>query len=157
MSINVRFKILSCGAAVVIDDLMYYPTRNGIMVYNGAQPTNCSDALALQGKSVVLVDADIGLRNLDVVMGLENRIVYTIVDVVEKRCKLKQALVKDKKNPNLCLLAAAQTRDKTSVSQEQLKDICEKACVAESNSNMSHSVLSVLSAELRFMFLGLTI
>ena len=59
-------------------------------------------------------------------LGLENRIVYTIVDVVEERCKLKQALVKDKKNPNLALLAAAQTRDKTSVSQEQLKDICEQ-------------------------------
>ena len=57
---------------------------------------------------------------------MENRIVYTIVDVVEKRCKLKQALVKDKKNPNLCLLAAAQTRDKTAVSEEQLKEICEQ-------------------------------
>ena len=55
-----------------------------------------------------------------------NRIVYTIVDVVEKRCKLKQALVKDKKNPNLCLLAAAQTRDKTAVKEEELKDICEQ-------------------------------
>ena len=66
-----------------------------------------------------------GLRNLDLLLGLENRIVYTIVDVIEERCKLKQALVKDKKNPNLSLLAAAQTRDKTAVNAEQLKGICD--------------------------------
>ena len=87
---------------------------------------NIGTALAKAGNKVVLIDTDIGLRNLDLLLGLENRIVYTIVDVVEERCKLKQALVKDKKNPNLALLAAAQTRDKTSVSQEQLKDICEQ-------------------------------
>ena len=87
---------------------------------------NIGTALAKAGNKVVLIDTDIGLRNLDLLLGLENRIVYTIVDVVEERCKLKQALVKDKKNPNLALLAAAQTRYKTSVSQEQLKDICEK-------------------------------
>ena len=74
---------------------------------------------------MVLIDTDIGLRNLDLLLGLENRIVYTIVDVVEGRCKLKQALVKDKKNPNLCLLAAAQTRDKSAVTEEQLKEICD--------------------------------
>jgi len=62
-------------------------------------------------------------------LGLENRIVYTIVDVVEERCKLKQALVKDKKNPNLCLLAAAQTRDKSAVNQDQLKAICEELSI----------------------------
>ena len=87
---------------------------------------NIGTALAKTGSKVVLIDADIGLRNLDLLLGLENRIVYTIVDVVEKRCKLKQALVKDKKNPNLCLLAAAQTRDKSAVNQEQLKEICEE-------------------------------
>ena len=87
---------------------------------------NIGTALAKLGNKVVLIDTDIGLRNLDLLLGLENRIVYTIVDVVEERCKLKQALVKDKKNPNLSLLAAAQTRDKTSVTSEQLKDICEK-------------------------------
>ena len=87
---------------------------------------NIGTALAKNGHSVVLVDTDIGLRNLDLLLGLENRIVYTLVDVVEERCKLKQALVKDKKNPNLCLLAAAQTRDKSSVSAEQLKKITEK-------------------------------
>ncbi len=87
---------------------------------------NIGTALAHMGKKVVLIDTDIGLRNLDLLLGLENRIVYTIVDVVEQRCKLKQALVKDKKNPNLCLLAAAQTRDKSAVDQDQLKDICEQ-------------------------------
>lgn len=87
---------------------------------------NIGTALAKAGQKVVLIDTDIGLRNLDLLLGLENRIVYTIVDVVEERCKLKQALVKDKKNPNLCLLAAAQTRDKSAVNQEQLKSICEE-------------------------------
>ena len=87
---------------------------------------NIGTALAKDGSKVVLIDTDIGLRNLDLLLGLENRIVYTIVDVVEERCKLKQALVKDKKNPNLCLLAAAQTRDKSTVTEEQLKNICEQ-------------------------------
>ena len=87
---------------------------------------NIGTALAKAGNKVVMIDTDLGLRNLDLLLGLENRIVYTIVDVVEERCKLKQALVKDKKNPNLCLLAAAQTRDKSAVTEEQLKDICEK-------------------------------
>lgn len=87
---------------------------------------NIGTALAKAGQKVVLIDTDIGLRNLDLLLGLENRIVYTIVDVVEERCKLKQALVKDKKNPNLCLLAAAQTRDKSALSQEQLKTICDE-------------------------------
>jgi len=86
---------------------------------------NIGTALAKGGNKVVLIDTDIGLRNLDLLLGLENRIVYTIVDVVEDRCKLKQALVKDKKNPNLCLLAAAQTRDKSAVNADQLKEICE--------------------------------
>ena len=87
---------------------------------------NIGTALAKNGASVVLIDTDIGLRNLDLLLGLENRIVYTLVDVVEERCKLKQALVKDKKCPNLCLLAAAQTRDKSAVTADQLKDICEQ-------------------------------
>lgn len=87
---------------------------------------NIGTALAKAGNKVVLIDTDIGLRNLDLLLGLENRIVYTIVDVVEERCKLKQALVKDKKNPNLSLLAAAQTRDKSALSQEQIKTICDE-------------------------------
>lgn len=92
---------------------------------------NIGTALAHAGNKVVLIDTDIGLRNLDLLLGLENRIVYTLVDVAEKRCKLRQALVKDKKNPNLCLLAAAQTRDKSAVNQDQLKEICEE--LAEEN------------------------
>ena len=87
---------------------------------------NIGTALAKEGYKVVLIDTDLGLRNLDLLLGLENRIVYTIVDVIEERCKLKQALVKDKKNPNLSLLAAAQTRDKSAVNAEQLRDICNQ-------------------------------
>lgn len=82
---------------------------------------NIGTGLAVMGKSVVLVDADIGLRNLDVVMGLENRIVYDLVDVVHGYCRLKQALIRDKRYENLCLLPAAQTKDKTAVSPEQMK------------------------------------
>lgn len=87
---------------------------------------NIGSALAKLGHKVVLIDTDTGLRNLDLLLGLENRIVYTLVDVVEERCKLRQALVKDKKNPNLCMLATAQTRDKSSVTAEQLQKITEK-------------------------------
>jgi len=87
---------------------------------------NIGTALAKLGHKVALIDTDIGLRNLDLLMGLENRIVYTLVDVVEGNCKLKQALVKDKKNPNLVLLAAAQTRDKSAVSVEQMQDVCKE-------------------------------
>lgn len=87
---------------------------------------NISSALAKSGAKVAMIDTDLGLRNLDLLMGLENRIVYTLVDVVEERCKLNQALVKDKRNPNLVLLAAAQTRDKTAVTGEQMKEICDK-------------------------------
>lgn len=84
---------------------------------------NIGTGLAMKGKRVVLVDADIGLRNLDVVLGLENRIVYNIVDVVEKNCKVAQALIKDKKNPNLFLLPAAQTRDKDAVTPDQMVEL----------------------------------
>ena len=86
---------------------------------------NIGCGLALAGKKTVLVDSDIGLRNLDVVMGLENRIVYDLVDVVEGTCRLKQALIKDKRYPGLFLLPAAQTRDKNAVSPEQMKKLCE--------------------------------
>lgn len=86
---------------------------------------NIGCGLALAEKKVVLVDSDIGLRNLDVVMGLENRIVYDLVDVIEGTCRLKQALIKDKRYPGLFLLPAAQTRDKNSVSPEQMKKLCE--------------------------------
>lgn len=84
---------------------------------------NIGMGLAKLEKKVVLIDADIGLRNLDVVMGLENRIVYDLVDVVEGRCKIKQALIKDKRCANLYLLPSAQTRDKTAVNPEQMKKL----------------------------------
>ena len=86
---------------------------------------NIGCGLALEGKKVVLVDSDIGLRNLDVVMGLENRIVYDLVDVIEGTCRLKQALIKDKRYQGLFLLPAAQTRDKNAVSPEQMKKLCQ--------------------------------
>jgi septum site-determining protein MinD len=87
---------------------------------------NIGAALANMGKTVCVMDMDIGLRNLDILMGLENRVVYNLVDVVEGTCKIKQALVKDKKLPNLNLLPAAQTRDKTAVNAEQIKSLVEE-------------------------------
>lgn len=85
---------------------------------------NLATALAVDGKKVVCIDGDIGLRNLDVVMGLENRIVYDIVDVIEGRCKLKQAMIRDKHYPNMYLIPAAQTRDKNAVSPSDMTRIC---------------------------------
>jgi len=85
---------------------------------------NLGAVFALLGRRVVLVDADIGLRNLDVVMGLENRIVYDLVDVTEGNCRLKQALIRDKRYDTLYLLPAAQTREKTAVSPAQMKQLC---------------------------------
>jgi len=87
---------------------------------------NLGVALAVLGKRVVTIDADIGLRNLDMVMGLENRIVYDLVDVVEGRCRLRQALIRDKRLTELHLLPAAQTRDKTAVSPEQMVEVCNQ-------------------------------
>lgn len=87
---------------------------------------NIGTGLALAGNKVVLIDTDIGLRNLDVVMGLENRIVYDLVDVVEGFCRVKQALIKDKRYEGLYLLPAAQTRDKSAVSPQQMMKLCQE-------------------------------
>ena len=87
---------------------------------------NLGTALALMDKKVCLIDTDIGLRNLDVVMGLENRIIFDIVDVINGRCKLKQALIQDKRFEYLSLLPAAQTSDKTAVTSEGMINIVEE-------------------------------
>ena len=87
---------------------------------------NLGVALALAGKRVVTIDADIGLRNLDVVMGLENRIVYDLVDVVEGRCRLRQATIRDKRLSELYLIPAAQTRDKTAISPGDMIRLCDQ-------------------------------
>ncbi|MCX6017811.1 MAG: septum site-determining protein MinD [Chloroflexi bacterium] len=87
---------------------------------------NLGAALALQGHKTVVFDGDIGLRNLDIVMGLESRIVYDAVDVIEGRCKLKQALIRDKRAEKLSLLPTAQSRDKSAISPQQMQQICNE-------------------------------
>lgn len=86
---------------------------------------NLAAALAAEGSKVVCIDADIGLRNLDVVLGLENRIVYDIVDIVEGRCRLRQAMIRDKRLPELYLIPAAQTRDKSAISPSDMIRLCD--------------------------------
>ena len=87
---------------------------------------NLGAALAMRGQRVVVIDADVGLRNLDVMLGLENRIVYDLVDVIEGRCRLRQGLVRHKQLPELYLLPAAQTRDKSAVQPEDMVRICDE-------------------------------
>jgi septum site-determining protein MinD len=87
---------------------------------------NLAAALAAAGLKVVCVDADIGLRNLDVVLGLENRIVYDLVDVVEGRCRLRQAMIRDKRLSDLYLIPAAQTRDKSAISPSDMVRFCDE-------------------------------
>ena len=84
---------------------------------------NLSIALSKLGKSVIAIDTDIGLRNLDVVMGLENHIIYNLVDVIEGNCRLKQAVIKDRRHSNLYLLPSAQSKDKDAVSPEQMVEL----------------------------------
>ena len=87
---------------------------------------NVGTGLAMLNKKVVMIDTDIGLRNLDVVMGLENRIVYNLVDVIEGNCRVKQALIRDKKFDSLYLMPSAQTKDKNAVTPEQMKKLTEE-------------------------------
>lgn len=87
---------------------------------------NLAVALAQENQKVVCIDGDIGLRNLDVILGLENRIVYDLVDVVEGRCRIKQAMIRDKRLPELFLIPAAQTRDKSAVSPSDMIRLCEE-------------------------------
>ncbi len=87
---------------------------------------NIAAAMALKNQKVVCIDADIGLRNLDVVLGLENRIVYDLVDVIEGRCRLRQAMIRDKRLPELYLIPAAQTRDKSAVSPSDMVRLCNE-------------------------------
>lgn len=87
---------------------------------------NIGAGLAKLGQKVVLVDMDIGLRKLDLFVGFENQIVYNVIDVIEDNCSLEQALIYDEKNPNLCLLASAQTREKSSVTPEQMVRLTNK-------------------------------
>jgi len=84
---------------------------------------NVATALALNGKKVIAIDFDIGLRNLDMILGLENRIVYDVVDVMENRCNLAQAIIKDKRTPNLHFLPASQTKDKTILNKEKVENL----------------------------------
>ncbi|WP_448383178.1 septum site-determining protein MinD [Desulfosoma sp.] len=90
---------------------------------------NLGTALAQKGYKVVLIDADIGLRNLDVVMGLENRIVYNLVDIVEGKCRIEQAMIRDRKLNTLHIIPAAQTREKDAVTPEQMKTLCDELAV----------------------------
>ncbi len=87
---------------------------------------NVGAALAAEGNRVVCIDVDLGLRNLDVVMGLENRIVYDLVHVIEGQCRLRQAMIKDKRVPELYLIPAAQTRDKTAISPSDMVRLAEE-------------------------------
>jgi septum site-determining protein MinD len=87
---------------------------------------NLGTALAMAGQRVVVIDADIGLRNLDIVMGLESRVVYNLVDVIEGRCSLHEALVRDKRVNELYLLPSSQTRDKTAVAPDQMMTLCQE-------------------------------
>ncbi|HEY9907070.1 MAG TPA: septum site-determining protein MinD [Thermosynechococcaceae cyanobacterium] len=84
---------------------------------------NLGMALAKRGRKVAVIDADFGLRNLDLLLGLENRVVYTAVDVLAGQCRLEQALVKDKRQPNLVLLPAAQNRTKDAVNPDQMRKL----------------------------------
>ena len=115
----INSKPVTAGTAIVV-------TSGKGGVGKTTATANLGAALALRHRRVVVVDTDIGLRNLDVVMGLENRIVYDLVDVVEGNCRLNQAMIRDKHIEELYLIPAAQTRDKTAVQPHQMKELCKQ-------------------------------
>lgn len=84
---------------------------------------NLGAGLAMAGYQTLLIDMDLGLRNLDIVLGLENRVIFTILDVIQGRCRMKQALIRDKRYPNLYLLAASQSADKDAIEPEQINKL----------------------------------
>lgn len=102
---------------------VYVVTSGKGGVGKSTSTANIGTALAKQNKNVLLVDLDIGLRNLDLLLGLENRIIFDIVDVVEGRCRLKQAVVRDKRTEHLSLLPASQSRDKSAVTEDQMRKL----------------------------------
>ncbi len=87
---------------------------------------NLGAALAQKGKEVLLIDTDIGLRNLDTALGLENRIVFDLIDVIENKCRLKQAIIRDKQNQHLSLMPASQSRDKSDINEKQMRQLLEE-------------------------------
>ena len=115
---------------------------------------NLGTGLAVLGRKVCLVDADIGLRNLDVVLGLENRIVYDLLDVVEGNCRVRQALIKDKQyGDNLVLLPAAQTREKDAVKPEQMQELMAQLkqeydyVIVDSPAGIEHGFKNAIAGE----------
>src|SRR6185503_19400701 len=82
--------------------------------------------LAARGCSVALIDADVGLRNLDIVLGLESRVKHNLLDVLDGTVELDDAIVRDKHNASLVLLAASQTREKDEVDTEKMKELVER-------------------------------
>src|SRR5665648_464477 len=88
--------------------------------------SNVGAVLAERGNRVLLIDMNMGLRNLDISLGLENKVIYDIVDVVTGVCKIKQAIIKDRHFNSLYLMSASQNRDKGEINKENLKDLCEK-------------------------------
>ena len=90
--------------------------------------SNAGTILSERGNRVLLIDMDMGLRNLDISLGLENKVIYDIVDVVSGVCKIKQAIVKDRRVNCLYLMSASQNRNKGEINEENMKDLCEKLC-----------------------------
>ena len=113
---------------------------------------NIGTALALRGNRVLVIDTDIGLRNLDVVMGLENRIVYDLVQVIEEVCMPNQAMIRDRNIKSLFLIPAAQTRDKSAVTAEQMQELCENRYESFGTMNQASKIEPVSLPEMAFRY-----